>query len=462
MMLLKGAIFGVITILMTAARCEIAELLVEVGSTAVLPCMCRVSPCHPAAIIWSKDSKGTVWRKERSGLQFWGSRWSQRGNPRVQCLHSQFDKGDYSLQISSVTEKDAGLYTCRMELTKPAAEIQVMLRIIQVYASPPVPMWGEKVSVTCRVTPWPKDSSVRWRLNNSPFWPEEEFVNNGIGSTIEGKASERLAGNLTCVVGHNKKMLQASITLSVRGIIQPPKDNKVVYAAVGSPFLLPCVFSPGLIPTSTSWKKAETGDLLAFNDSRSFSGCDKSLEIKEVTMEDQGKYKCSGSIKGQRLTRTMQLVIAKIVQSKKKGSVMLTCQLTDASEVTEYEWVRMTYDVNGTKSAGPVLKGQTVVLEGNWQEWTCCFHGREGLLGNVTYQVHLTGGLSGQKSSASSRNTGTVIGLSALLIVLLLVLAQMYKNHQRKKRIFQYPALETIVHTISNEREERERSRVKN
>ncbi|KAM6910440.1 lymphocyte activation gene 3 protein [Xenentodon cancila] len=438
------------------------EVFAEVGSTAVLPCTCNTSSCHPASIVWSKEGKGTVWRKERGGLEYWGSSWSQRGNQRVQCLHSQFEKGDYSMRIRSVTEKDGGRYTCWIKLINTAAEIQVMLRIIKVRASPSVPIWGEKVSVSCLVTPWPKDALVRWKLNNSPFWPESGAITNAIGSTVEETASERLAGNWTCIVEHVKKVLQASITLSVRGIIQPPKDNTLVYAAVGSPVTLPCIFSPHLIPTSTAWMKAETDDLLPFHNSRpSFPLWDKSLEIKEVTMEHQGKYKCTGSIKGHRLTRTMQLVVAKIVESKKKGSVMLTCQLTDASQVTGYEWVRVTYDVNGTKSVGPVLKGQTVMLEENWQEWTCRFYGREGLLGNVTYQVHLMGALSGQKSSASSPNTGTVIGLSVFLIVLLLILAQMYKNHQRRRRIFQYPALETIVHTISNEREERERSQVK-
>lgn len=44
-----------------------------------------------------------------------------------------------------------------------------------------------------------------------------------------------------------------------------------------------------------------------------------------------------------------------------------------------------------------------------------------------------TGGLSGQKSSGVSHNTAAVVGLSLLLLVLLLILAQMYKNHQRVK-----------------------------
>ncbi|KAI3361143.1 hypothetical protein L3Q82_013340, partial [Scortum barcoo] len=74
--------------------------------------------------------------------------------------------------------------------------------------------------------------------------------------------------------------------------------------------------------------------------------------LKEVGFEDAGRYRCSGTIKGQRLSQNMQLVTAK-------------------------------------------------------------------------------SGLSGQKSSGVSRNTAAIVSLSFLLLVLLLVLAQMYKNHQR-------------------------------
>lgn len=77
--------------------------------------------------------------------------------------------------------------------------------------------------------------------------------------------------------------------------------------------------------------------------------------------------------------------------SKKKDSVTLTCQLSDASEVTDYEWVHVTYDINGTQSVGSIQKGKTLNIdqgsEENWGEWTCRFSSKVGVLGNVTYQV---------------------------------------------------------------------------
>lgn len=72
----------------------------------------------------------TVWRKQKSGLQYWGSSWAQKGASRVRCPHSLFEKGDYSLQINDVREEDGGLYSCSLECGNQVTENKVMLRII--------------------------------------------------------------------------------------------------------------------------------------------------------------------------------------------------------------------------------------------------------------------------------------------------------------------------------------------
>lgn len=75
----------------------------------------------------------TVWRKQRSGLQYWGASWSPKGTQgtRVRCPHSQFERGDYSLQINDVTEEDGGVYSCSVELGNRVVENIVNLRIIK-------------------------------------------------------------------------------------------------------------------------------------------------------------------------------------------------------------------------------------------------------------------------------------------------------------------------------------------
>ncbi|XP_035018570.1 lymphocyte activation gene 3 protein [Hippoglossus stenolepis] len=483
MMLLECFIFILITFLTTGVQCEVTEVFAEAGSPAVLPCKYSPTSNVSPGIIWSKVTNGTVWRKQKSGVQLWGSSWSEKGIQRVRCPHNQFERGDYSLQILRVREEDGGVYSCRVEQGDRVDETVVMLRIITVSISPLVPIWGRDISVTCQVTPgFDAAAAVQWMLNDSRFSRQTRVTSPGdtLKSIVTEKASARLTGNWTCVVGYKGKEGRASATLTVTGIIQPPSDDTKVYAAVGSAVTLPCVFSSGLNPSSPLWEKLQTGSLnkrapsrfALFSPSSPSSQLpwDKSASLKEVDLKDEGRYRCSGTIKGQRLARNIQLVVAKIdssVPSKKKRSVTLTCQLSDTSEVTEYEWVRVTNDLN--QAFGPIHKGQTLSIsllsEESRDTWACRFSGKDGILGNITtmitYNDPMMSSLSGQKASGTSQNTAAVVGLSLLLLALLLILAQMYKNHRRKQGIFQYPAMETIIQTVSNEREEREKHRVK-
>uniref|UniRef100_M4AAD7 Lymphocyte activation gene 3 protein-like n=1 Tax=Xiphophorus maculatus TaxID=8083 RepID=M4AAD7_XIPMA len=419
-----------IFLLTKGVRSEVTEVVGEAGSQVVLPCICEAAQCDPAAITWSKDNKGTVWRKQSSGLQYWGSNWFNRENSRVQCPHLKFAKGDYSLEINGLKEDDAGLYTCKVEIKGHSTDKRIMLRIIE----------------------------GKMQVILEPYAPKTRTLS---GRAVDVQASDKLAGTWTCSVHRSSNVWSASVELSVTGIIQPPKQDTKLYAALGSSFTMPCVFSPSLSPKAVLVEKLDSGFQIFNNRSASSSSWDKSIVIQEVVPENEGRYRCGGTIQERRLSQTMQLVVAKIVKSKKKGTTMLSCQLSDPSEVTDYQWVHVSYDINGTESVGPVQYGQTVPVKEDLGEWTCRYLGTNGLLGNVTTQVHVMAGLSGEISSGVSSNTGTVVGLSFLLIILLLVLAQMYKNHRRRRRILQYPALETIVHTISNEREEREKDRVK-
>uniref|UniRef100_A0A3Q4M1N5 Ig-like domain-containing protein n=1 Tax=Neolamprologus brichardi TaxID=32507 RepID=A0A3Q4M1N5_NEOBR len=383
----------------------------------------------------------TIWRKERNGLEYRGSRWSQR----VQCPHPQLESGTFSIQINSVTEEDVGLYSCKVDLRNQVIEKQVMLRLIKVSFSPPAPLSGTNTQLSCALKPWRHGVSVEWMLNNNPYLPQAKTGLHGDKVSRVLRVTEKESGTWTCVMTYKGEKGQASAALDVKGIIQPPKDNAKVYATVGSPVTLPCVFSSGLRTLSAGWEKINpvspsTRDLQLLSLASSSPDrlrWDRSIRINEVTYEDEGKYRCSGNAEQQRLTRTLQLVVAKIVRLKQKYSTTLTCQLSDASEVTKYEWAHVTYDENGTAIVGSIQNGKDIIItdgsEESWGEWTCSFYGQDGLLGNVTYNTHLMSGLSGQKSSSASNNTATVFGLSFLLIVLLLIVAQMYKNRQRVK-----------------------------
>lgn len=483
-MLLEVLVLGLVISVMKGAQCQVTEVFAEEGSLAVLPCKCSPSFAFPRAIIWSKANQGTVWRKQKSGLQYWGSSWTQEGVQRVRCPHFNFERGDYSLQITNVKEKDGGIYSCRIEHANQVTQNEVRLRIIKVSIFPSAVMGGENVLISCNVTPWPYGADVQWTLNDSPFVPQTESITNREASNrvMREKATSKVTGNWTCVVTYQGKRGQAFATLTIKGIIKPSKDSIKLYSAEGSAVSLPCVFSPGLTPASPVWEKLKPESLFnpvpgrlpaSFSppSSSSQSPWDLSASLKEVRFEDGGKYRCSATAGGQRFTRNMQLVVAKIESSsasKTKHLVTLTCKLTDASEVTDYEWVHVVYDHSNTSytpSVGSIQKGKTLTIntvsEENQGEWVCRYYRKEDILGNVTYHLQQMSALTREKSSAPTQNKAVIVGLGILLLVLLLILAQMYKNHQRRKRILQYPALETIIHTASNEREERERNQVK-
>lgn len=76
----------------------------------------------------------------------------------------------------------------------------------------------------------------------------------------------------------------------------------------------------------------------------------------------------------------------------------LTCKLTNTSEVTEYEWVRVVYDHNGNQSVESIQKGKFITINKmsveNQGEWACRFYGKYGILGNVTYHIQIMSKLS--------------------------------------------------------------------
>ncbi|KAM6968308.1 basement membrane-specific heparan sulfate proteoglycan core protein [Aplochiton taeniatus] len=473
-------LFG-ITLLVIGAQCEEkTEVFAAAGSQAVLPCVSQHPAPSAATIHWSRNNgDSTVWRKQRSGLEY----TSQGLIKRVSC--PQVGRGDYSLHIEQVKAEDGGEYTCQVENRMRLVNKVVSLTVIKVTFSPPAPMEGDNVSIGCNIRPLPMGATMSWRFNGKPFVPQDPNQAQWTGildanKVMVEKASQHLAGEWTCVVGSWKTEGKAGQTLAVRGIVEPARDDASVYAAVGSLATLPCVFSHGLAVSNATWERLEESFLPPFHSlpfpptwslsSMSHHGpWDRSLRVGEVRPEDGGRYRCSGMAEGHKLIREFKLITAQVHSStmaSKGAPVTLTCHLSDITEVTGYEWVRLTYDFNGTQSVSSVHTGKDLRIPTasatNSGEWMCRFYGERGILGNVTYSIPVMSDLTGDRGTAGPpSDAAAVIGLVFLILVLLLIVAQMYKNYQRKKRILQYPALETIVHSNSNEREERERNRKK-
>ncbi|XP_051576352.1 lymphocyte activation gene 3 protein-like [Myxocyprinus asiaticus] len=447
------------------------EVFVAYGAVAVLPCVDELSePSHNNAVYWSRIVDGllkTVWRQEKSGLEF----RSVRHPPRARCPVLNFGKEDYSLHITDITDEDGGMYLCEVK-GKILMRKDIMLRVIKVSFSPVIVVEGSRVEVACHISPEPQFGTVSKKINGSLT-----------SKAVLHNVYQKHAGNWTCLVLYRGVSGEATASLQVKGIVTPRDDSSVVYAAVGTSVSLPCVFTDGLMPNTVTWqrisktKHSSVPLPSSFNQSLvstvSHPSWDRSAWIKRVEEGDEGIYTCSGMMEGSnggrmKVERRMQLVVTQVQSSSASssyGPVTLTCHLSNSSFITSYEWLRVTNRINNTQTVTSVKKSKELriqkVTEKDIGGWVCRYYGKQGVLGNITYQLHMMGALMGESKSSSGNNVPMVMGLGFLFLVIFLILLQMYRNYRRKKRILLYPAMETIVHQAATERERRERCKAK-
>uniref|UniRef100_W5LI26 Neural cell adhesion molecule L1.1-like n=1 Tax=Astyanax mexicanus TaxID=7994 RepID=W5LI26_ASTMX len=437
---------------------EIAEVFVESGSVAVLPCQMSVPDVHSPAVQWKRESGGemkTVWRRNRSGMEY----RSVGTSVRAYCPQPNFSWGEFSLHLSGVTEKDGGMYHCVVEGMKKHTR-KVMLRIVRVSFTPAEVVEGNSMTVSCNITPQPDRVKTTWEVRGSLRATSQSLTFQHV--------SQKESGSWSCLVNSDKASGKASASLQVKGILNPEDNSKVVYAEVGSSVTLPCVFSSGLFVSSVSWNKVfNAADLSTTfaTSSKIFSG----LYFESVVEENEGIYKCSGQVEGvrrrsEKMERYIHLVTAQILSSSISEQLSLSCELSNSSRVTHYEWLRLDYGENETQTLSTVQNSPSKVLkipkgeERHRGGWVCRFYEHQTLLGNATYHQPMMSGLEGMNKSENNRKIITIIGLTLVALLVFLILLQMYKNHRRRKMIMQYPAMETIVHLASNERERIERS----
>ncbi|KAK2903320.1 hypothetical protein QQF64_009743 [Cirrhinus molitorella] len=442
-------------------QCQEHEVFVAHGSVAVLPCVDESSALsHPTAVYWSRmvgKALKTVWRRDKSGLEF----RPVKDPPRANCPVPNFGRADYSLHITETTFEDGGMYICEVE-GKTRMRKFINLRVVKVSLSPAVVVEGSRMEAVCDVSPGTQSVKMNWKRNSKS--PSRVSIY---------RASQRDAGIWTCQVPYNGRVVEATASLEVKGIAIPQNDSSVVYADVGSSVSLPCIFTDGLIPNTTMWTRTSTTSNARLPASFDKSaGPSESATIQRVENGNEGTYKCSGMMRGlngQRIEvqRRMELVVSQVLRSSSSsgnGPVTLTCQLSKSDQITSYEWFRVTYGPNNTQTVTSVQKTKSLRIqeatEKDAGEWVCRYYGKEGVLGNATYQLYVMGAVKGEKSNSGNK-TAMVMGLGFLFLVIFLVLFQMYRNYRRKKEIHLYPAMETIVHQTTNERERRERSREK-
>ncbi|XP_060776571.1 uncharacterized protein LOC132886047 [Neoarius graeffei] len=447
-----------------------SEVFVASGSVAVLPCVMSIRNKLSTAVTWKRiieNEERTVWRRDKSGLEFRPVGQASH----AYCPYPNFGNADYSLHLEGIREEDAGMYRCEVE----GQYIKnVMLSVIKVSFTPAEVFEGDRLMLNCKVTPQRREIVTKWELNGSP-------INSRSRTYVINKVSQKDAGTWSCLIGD--KQTKFSTSLQVKGILIPQDNSEVVYAELGSSVTLPCIFSNELILKSSTWEKvSKTSNQPAvlpssFNNSSnpdvfwlSSMQRNKSAYIEIVQAGDEGTYRYSGEVMGDdgrrvKVERNIQLVIAQVLSSNRNGKTTLTCHISSTSQVTSYEWIHVENDVNGNQTFTSVQKSTSKVLSipktKRQGKWVCRFYNQQQLLGNVTYHQQVMSRLEGQQKSTSGNYIATIIGLCFLFMLLVLIILQLCKNHRRRKMIMQYPAMETIVHLAANEREFRERAKVR-
>lgn len=106
---------------------------------------------------------------------------------------------------------------------------------VTVSIAPSVPVENTDVVLSCNVSPWPKEATIRWRLNGEPVGPRESQINDTEVTPVQNvavpqrvlrvRASQSLAGNWTCVVSTGNNRGEATQHLSVTG--ENSKESRI-------------------------------------------------------------------------------------------------------------------------------------------------------------------------------------------------------------------------------------------
>ncbi|MGH0124017.1 UNVERIFIED_CONTAM: hypothetical protein FKN15_015706 [Acipenser sinensis] len=149
-------------------------------------------------------------------------------------------------------------------------------------------------------------------------------------------------------------------------------------------------------------------------------------------------------------------------------SVSLTCTLSDYSQVDRFEWTKVTANQTDPTdspeqaslltSKGAKLGGLNFdrtfliprVSEQHAGEWVCSLYSKEILVGQIPFQLHVTGQLQGSALAQSSNKVAAVTLLSFLFVVLLLIALLMYRYQRKamsKKQSHLQEAIWELIHT---------------
>nr|XP_032821947.1 uncharacterized protein LOC116948868 isoform X3 [Petromyzon marinus] len=395
------------------------KYFVSVGQTVILPCVeddpefkWKDHPSSDLALTWRWERQGsgseTIVQYPKQTGQRYGDVWKNTAIPlvsRITTLKSNFDKDNFSIQISKVQHSDAGLYICHFAGYFRTSSLTRELITMQVSANPSSVMSeGETVTLTCHISNSAYVQSIVWTHGGTEMNPRNSVL------TLH-KVKRCQEGAWTCGVKNQTDQASAShhLTVSSQNVcdVKAPAPRKY-FVSVGQSVILQCVEDD----PEFKWKDHPSSDLaLTWRWERQGSGSETivqypkqtgqrygdvwkntaiplvsrimalksyfdkdnfSIQISKVQYSDAGLYIChfTGYFRTSSLTReliTMQVSANPSSVVSEGETVTLTCHISNSAYVQSIVWTHGGTEMNPRHSVLTLHKIKRC-QEG---AWTC-------------------------------------------------------------------------------------------
>ncbi|CAI5678498.1 unnamed protein product [Oreochromis niloticus] len=310
---------------------------------------------------------------------------------RVDLQDRQMKDGDVSLILKDVTINDAGTYECRLLVSVYETDLWKN-SYVYLHVDPPVPEnitaeSGQNVTLTCRA-PNINIFAVEWSRGSlgdeyvfvyrkSHFDPEHQHpsfknrvdlqdrqMKDGDVSLILNNVTINDDGTYKCRVYVEETKPRRLINI-IHLTVDPP-EQKNITAESGQDVTLTCR-APNNNIIVLEWSRADLGDkyVLLYRDDvfapdnqhpsfknrvdlqdRQMKDGDVSLILKDVTINDTGRYECRVFMKETKSWRSISIIYLHVVLPEQKNitaesgqDVTLTCRAPNENYIT-VEWSR--------------------------------------------------------------------------------------------------------------------------
>nr|XP_032821955.1 sialoadhesin-like isoform X4 [Petromyzon marinus] len=200
------------------------KYFVSVGQTVILPCVeddpefkWKDHPSSDLALTWRWERQGsgseTIVQYPKQTGQRYGDVWKNTAIPlvsRITTLKSNFDKDNFSIQISKVQHSDAGLYICHFAGYFRTSSLTRELITMQVSANPSRSVTeGETVTLTCLISNSGYGTVLVW-------YHGDIYIDQGNSVLILNKVKRSQQGQWKCAIHDQQNSPFASYKLQFR------------------------------------------------------------------------------------------------------------------------------------------------------------------------------------------------------------------------------------------------------